>query len=172
MSLYAAVCTFEGCDRKHLSRGWCGTHYARWAKHGDVNVVKISRWDDTDWRDRFWASVDKRGPDECWPWLGYIDVHGYGKQGLRYAYRAAYELMVGPIPEGLTIDHLCRVTWCVNPAHMEPVTRAENASRGQNGRKTHCPQGHPYSGENLYVSPNTPDRRCRACARERARRKG
>lgn len=127
--------------------------------------------------ERFWPKVDKRGPDECWPWLAALHEYGYGmisvggkKGGMRRAHRIAYELEVGPIPEGLDLDHLCRNRRCVNPAHLEPVTRRENLVRGEgfvgvHARKTHCPQGHPYDGENLYVNDRG-HRQCRTCQRQ------
>lgn len=91
------------------------------------------------------------------------------------AHRAFYEHHVGPIQDGLTIDHLCKVRRCVNPSHLEPVTRGENVLRGDtitaaNTRKTHCPQGHEYSPENTYVC-KLGRRACRACHRERQRRR-
>ena len=80
--------------------------------------------------DRFWAKVDKG--IFCWDWLGGKS-NGYGRfwvEGrLVQAHRWAYETMVGPIPEGLTLDHLCRVRYCVNPSHLEPVTLGENIRR-------------------------------------------
>ncbi len=86
-----------------------------------------------------------------------------------YAHRAAYELYVGPIPEGLTIDHLCRNTLCVNPAHLEAVTMRENILRGtgpsaQAARKTHCLRGHPFDDGNTLFRA-TGKRVCRACQR-------
>lgn len=90
--------------------------------------------------DRFWSKV-LRGPN-CWLWVGSRNELGYGQYRIDNetrgrAHRVAYELLVGPIPEGLTIDHLCRNTWCVNPAHMEPVTIQENLGRrGRVGRRT------------------------------------
>ena len=136
---------------------------------------------------RFWLKVDKNGPPPvyrpdlgpCWLWLGTL-TKGYGHfrvgSRLRYAHRVAYELCVGPIQQDLQSDHLCRVSRCVNPNHLEPVTSAENCRRGLGPSasgsrmlaKTHCPQGHPYAGENLYARPNGA-RVCRACNRERDR---
>lgn len=88
--------------------------------------------------ERLWTKLDRRGDGECWPWLGRITQYGYGLfwvQGhYRHAHRVVYELLVGAIPDGLQIDHLCRVRSCVNPAHMEPVTQRENLLRGENTR--------------------------------------
>ena len=86
------------------------------------------------------------------------------------AHRFAYETFVGPIPEGLTIDHLCRIRHCVNPEHLEAVTDRVNILRGegisaQHARATHCPQGHPYDLINTYVAPDG-DRDCRDCRRQ------
>lgn len=82
--------------------------------------------------DRLWAKVDKSG--ECWLWKGAINEHGYGhmRSEGRFVrpHRVAYELLVGPVPEGLVLDHLCRTPACVNPAHLEPVTQSENLKRG------------------------------------------
>lgn len=85
-----------------------------------------------------------------------------------------YRELVAPIPDDLTLDHLCRVRACVNPDHMEPVTIRENALRGEtaaarNAAQTHCPQGHEYTGENTYVT-TAGSRRCRTCTREYVRR--
>lgn len=140
--------------------------------------------------ERFWAKVDRRGPDECWPWTAGRNRrrgdHQYGtyvlwnhetlKDEPWLAHRLAYTLLVGPIPEGLVIDHLCRQTLCCNPLHMEPVTQAENVRRGdsiwaQNARKTHCVHGHPLSGENLHVDPKTGTRHCKTCSLASCRRR-
>ena len=109
--------------------------------------------------ERFWAKVDKT--DSCWLWTA-ATTHGYGcfdakPFGTALAHRIAYLLLVGPIPEGLHLDHLCRVTKCVNPAHLEPVTGAENSRRAHAAR-THCKSGrHP-----LTSGP------CEPCRRENA----
>ena len=130
-----------------------------------------------------WARVDRGGPEECWPWTGSLDSHGYGqvRQGgvLRLAHRVAYELAVGEIPEGMDIDHRCHVAGecpggrcehrrCMNPAHMAPVTRRENTLRGnslqaRNAEKTHCVHGHEFTEANTYVEPGTGRRHCRTC---------
>jgi hypothetical protein len=126
---------------------------------------------------RFWAKVDKRGEDECWPWLANKLPKGYGTIRIDkrrcYAHRVSYELHRGPIPEGMQIDHLCRNPGCVNPAHLEVVTPRENVLRGnglsaQNARKTHCPKGHPLVSGNIYRSEN--GRRCRECHLEHRRK--
>lgn len=99
-------------------------------------------------------------------------INGIKRQ--RRAHRLYYELEKGPIPLGLTLDHLCRVRCCVNPEHLEPVTSVENVMRGENffaqqARRTHCPKGHPYAGDNLFFSKKG-ERKCRLCDRARALR--
>lgn len=117
----------------------------------------------------------------CWLWTGYIASNGYGKgpvrvaPGLwtqRWAHRLVYEAIRGPIPKGLHLDHKCRVTCCVNPDHLEPVTPRENQRRGKKNRdgmqrRTHCKRGHEYTPENIFYrqSPLTglPMRKCKTC---------
>lgn len=98
--------------------------------------------------------------ESCWLWQGACTRGGYGELMIDgkmwYAHRLSHELFKGPIPPGLDIDHLCRVRNCVNPDHLEAVTRKVNANRGlcgiHNLRKTHCPRGHLLAGDNLRIS--------------------
>jgi hypothetical protein len=127
--------------------------------------------------DRFYDKVEKT--DTCWLWTAAKVRNGYGiigaggaGNGFLYAHRVSYELSVGPIPDGLFLDHLCRVRHCVNPEHLEPVTTAENCRRAA-AAVTHCPQGHVYDEANTYVYTHHKHgwtmRFCRACGREKAR---
>lgn len=112
----------------------------------------------------FWRHVQKA--DGCWPWTARTR-EGYGRYttlGRTWqAHRLAYELTVGPIPDGLTIDHLCLNTLCVNPAHLEPVPLIVNMKRHTDAM-THCKHGHELAGDNLRVDKRG-FRNCRACQR-------
>ncbi len=113
--------------------------------------------------ERVWAKVDPSG--DCWEWTGAKGRTGYGlvwsERRVRGAHRVVYEALVGPIPDGMQIDHLCRNRACVNPDHLEAVTRQENIRRGFRVQKMTCPQGHPYDESNTYRFDGR--RYCRAC---------
>ena len=131
--------------------------------------------------ERFWSKVDFLSTGPCWSWTAAKNTSGYGVFQLgtktTLAHRFAYKMMKGEIPTGLSLDHLCRNRLCVNPLHLEPVTRGQNVLRGigipvQNKAKTHCSEGHLLSVDNLdkfKLSIGT--RRCKICknASERAR---
>lgn len=120
---------------------------------------------------RFWEKVEKT--ESCWLWTAGKYRNGYGAfwlgGGMRRAHRLAYADAKGTIHPGLELDHLCRVRNCVNPDHLEAVTRLVNTMRGERfgagapPLKTHCPRGHEYSRENAYVYRGR--RQCRECKR-------
>lgn len=118
---------------------------------------------------RIWANIKEE--NGCWLWTRSLDSRGYAQirvNGvLTLAHRFIYKILIGEIPDGLVIDHLCRVKRCLNPYHMEPVTSAENTMRGdgvgsKNSRKTKCQNGHTYD---MFET----GRRCRRCRKESRR---
>ena len=126
---------------------------------------------------RFWSKC-RLAESGCWLWIAG-KTKGYGAFSFNgkpiTAHRASYIKLVGKILGHLEIDHLCRTPACVNPSHLELVTSKENTLRGNGitavcARKTHCPKGHLYSGENLYIAP-AGDRRCYICQRENNNRR-
>jgi hypothetical protein len=128
-------CSVPDCTRRHQARGWCITHYGRWMRQGDPAISLNA----IPWEDRFYESWTIDAETGCWLWTGQINHAGYGRfamprsqpgQRERLAHRMTWEMAVGPVPEGLQLDHLCRRRSCVNPDHLEPVTSAENTRRG------------------------------------------
>jgi len=144
------------------------------------NHHRIGTGTDPIWR--FWQYVDREGPvpknrpdlGPCWLWTKGQSPDGYGRfaairDHLWLTHRISYTLLIGPIPHGLTLDHLCRVRHCCNPQHLEPVPSLVNVRRGRRweSEKTHCPQGHPYDEGNTYASIDRYGhykRNCRQCA--------
>lgn len=113
----------------------------------------------------------------CWLWPGAVTSNGYGKIGMGSrsdgtrrtvsTHVLTYTMMIGPVPEGMELDHLCRVRNCCFPGHLEPVTHHENVVRGENGyrNKTHCKNGHPFDAENTAPRRDGGKRRCLTCKR-------
>ena len=131
--------------------------------------------------ERFWSKCMPEPNSGCWLWLA-ASTRGYGayaysgSDDVRPAHRVTYETLVGAIPDGLVIDHLCRQPCCVNPSHMEPVTIGENVRRGDtrsngshNREKSACPSGHAYDQQNTYTRRNG-GRGCIECRRDAVRK--
>lgn len=108
-------------------------HYHRWQRHGDPLGRSPEQLLESQ---RFWAKVDKNGPGGCWLWVGARSSTGYGNVYDRGRWQAPHRIVAeaawGPIPDGMQVDHLCRIRACVNPNHLDVVTRRENTSRGAN----------------------------------------
>lgn len=163
------ACALPDCSSPAHGRGYCGMHYARLRRTGSTELL-------TPWA-RFWAKVDATGI--CWEWTAAKTRFGYGafRTDKRWhrAHRWAYEQLVGPIQDGLELDHLCRNPSCVNPDHLEPVTRAVNNERSNSlsarrKRQVACNKGHDFTEENTYRD-KLGRRYCITCqrARDRAR---
>lgn len=160
------TCAWNGCERPARKRGHCNSHYERLRLNGRIAIDR-----ERDQEVRFWRKVAKS--DGCWNWQAAKVPSGYGRAQfdgrVQQAHRVAYELIVGPIGEGLHLDHLCRNPSCVNPAHLEPVTPGENVLRGVGPSAIHaaanyCINGHAFTPENTRVDAKG-WRSCRACDR-------
>lgn len=169
------ICTVEGCTSVIKSGNrFCEKHRARFRRHGNPNVVLK---DHTPATERWKTSYEVDPETGCWNWTGpFSRGYGFIQDGARKRYQAhrfVYEQVVGPIPDGKEIDHVCRNTKCVNPdpGHCEPVTHAVNVQRGNagiaNALKTHCKRGHEFTPENTY--DNHGHRGCRECQRTQVR---
>jgi hypothetical protein len=160
-----------------------GTRYAAWWRsyYGLPKENTSAGSTSEDVRLRLLSKIRIDEASGCWIWQGASTSGGYGvirfrrTPGERGTYnapthRVSYLIHVGPIPEGLVLDHLCRVRLCCNPDHLEPVTNRENILRGvspsaRNAHMTHCDYGHPLAGANLYIKPGRGDRACLVCKR-------
>ena len=167
------ACAIPDCRKPRRVRAWCKMHWTRWRRHGSPYITKHL----PEIADRFWSKVNRTG--SCWLWIGAVHSGGYGVFGIgdgtktTYAHRWAYETLVGPIPDGLEVDHLCRTRNCVRVDHLELVTHKENILRGVGGpainaAKTHCLYGHAFRFPNVYIDERG-WRHCRTCWRETKR---
>ena len=157
-------CAVLECNRIARCKGWCQKHYARWKRNGYTHKKPLRTA-----LERFESRILK---DECWHWQGAQVVTGYGHfhSGVNgktwLAHRFAYTALVGEIPVGFHIDHLCRNRMCVNPDHLEAVTPQENQRRAVEVRRNDiCPQGHPRTPENTRVFRDGRQRDCLVCYR-------
>lgn len=172
-----ATCSVIRCRGAARSRGLCNRHYLIAWNDGTLDLVaplapKIPT------SKRFWDKVDKAALDGHWLWTASRDPLGYGRFGSKHlkdtlAHRIAYEYMVGPIPAGMTIDHLCRVPSCVNPEHLEVVTAIENTRRMFAARvpASACRRGHEFTPDNTIIQ-SSGARQCRTCHARAVRRHG
>lgn len=171
-------CAAEGCNRLEDTAFYCRGHYRRVLVHGSPMVhIELACRKEMSMEEKLRRRTYPEPNTGCWIWAGgdngRYGTLNIGNHKMQPAHRATYELAKGKIPDGLHIDHLCRNTFCVNPDHLEAVTCKENVMRGEglasiNAKKTHCPKGHPYSGDNLYLHPNG-SRKCVTCRRYKKR---
>lgn len=125
---------------------------------------------------RFWQKVQGGNVETCWIWTASLSRSGYGRFSVATAkwvaaHRWAFESLRAPVPVGLDLDHLCRTRACVNPWHLDPVTRQVNLGRGQHwsAQKTRCRNGHEFTEANTYRNPEG-HRECRTCRLAASRR--
>ena len=170
------TCGVITCREPAWRIGLCMKHSQRVKAYGTIHPatskLNVERY--------LWSFVRVPAhPDGCWIWTGDQTPDNYGYGGFlrrltpgrsSLAHRAVFELYHGEISPGLVLDHLCRVTLCVKPDHLEPVTNAENIRRGLHGLlRSHCSAGHPLTVDGVYSRPGTARRECRECKRGRAR---
>ena len=165
-----SACAIPECRNSAGRDSFCWKHYRNLMRFGTAEIARTAT------EERFWEKVEKT--DTCWLWLGALGHFGHGTFKVEgktvKAHRYAYELLIGSIPDGLVLDHVCQIPPCVNPDHLEPVTQRENVQRGStppanNARKELCLNGHVFSTENTRFDPKTKHRICRTCARETMR---
>ena len=164
-------CSIAGCTNKAAPAGMCNSHYLRLRRHGDPLAGRANQITGS-LADRLWPRIQVGSAEECWPWTAAAQNGGYGvirnsEGGTSLAYRVAWELTNGPVPEGLELDHLCRNKACCNPAHLEPVTHEENMRRAM---RTHCIHGHEFTEVNTRWQKLPNGRFSRVCLTCRAHR--
>lgn len=177
-------CAEADCEKWAKWRGLCQRHYI-----ADQYRDKPPPTDE-ELANRIFPKVIEDPGTNCWEWQGarharyghgMFGYNALGRNTTRYVHDWMWEFLVGPVPEGLVLDHLCRNTRCCNPVHLEPVTSEENILRGDgptavNARKTHCIHGHEFTPENTRMQRQAPSsggtwmRVCKTCARDKARK--
>lgn len=157
-------CSIENCEKKHHGRGFCYSHLRRMNLYGNPNGSHV-RYQSIEKRFRDKIFVDDNG---CHIWTAAKNADGYGvfsSNNERLAHRWAYAHRYGPIPDGMQLDHLCRVRNCVNPEHLEPVDSLENQTRSIVSRKVHkiCSRGHTRAKENTAYNKSSGSIICKRC---------
>lgn len=126
------VCSVDGCDKPTKAKGYCKLHHLQWWRTGDPTMRQRRP------SEPLVAGNYETADNGCWNWTGYVDANGYGKaydpdqhrgQRLDWAHRVSYRNFKGDIPPGHEIDHVCQNTLCINPAHLDAVTKKEHARR-------------------------------------------
>lgn len=157
------TCSLPHCNEPLYAKGLCGLHYDRQRRGQDPTAPKHTGRGGTK-LDHFLKYVKKT--ETCWLWTGVLTAEGYGpNNGVGSPHRRAYELFVGPIPEGHEIDHTCNVRHCVNPEHLDAVTNTENIRRSVE-RRTTCRNGHDRSLSRITTGKQV----CTVCERAAQRR--
>lgn len=164
-----APCRMPSCTGLVKGRGLCNRHYLRELRHGSPTAgAPLRILDDVE---RLWSRIDRTG--DCWVWTASTtDGYGYTQWDGRLwrVHRLVYTLLIGPIPTGMQLDHLCRSRACCRPDHLEPVTHAVNVRRGLRSMRQTCPRNHPY--DIRLERPNgRVERRCSICANDNRRRR-
>lgn len=156
-----AVCVIQGCARPHCARGWCKNHYYSWKRNGDPTARKILPPGSTVADALEWYVDRSAGPDRCWPWTG-ARIRGNGRWGhygisgvaghSRLAHRMAWEVAVGPVPEGMFVCHRCDNPPCCNPAHLFLGTAADNNRDMVTKRRDRRPIGDAHPNARLTTA--------------------
>ena len=158
------MCKVAGCSFPNLAKGYCSGHYQRVKNGQPLDKPMRGRLTDEEF---FNYKCPIRQPGECWLWTSPVDPKGYGRwrRGSKGAHRASYTMFVGPIPDGMTVDHTCFNPTCVNPEHLRLLTHSQNSANSRRALSETCGQGHPFSGANLYRYKDG-RRGCRTCMQE------
>jgi hypothetical protein len=163
------ACTVHGCELPQYAHGWCENHYARQRRHGGLHDARAQRSDPVA---RFWSQVNKT--DTCWLWTGGLNNGGYGRystgDGSIGPHVYAVLLDGREVPDGMEVDHLCRVRHCVRPDHLDVVTHTTNVRRSlpHRAQLPTCRNGHELTLDN--VMPSQGKRACRICVKAAQRR--